>query len=135
MAARVYRPGFLFCFTLALLCGLAVLWSVLVVLVAGVVAIYGYVSIRLDERGVTRTHFGKREFFAWEDIRAVTEVAPPPGSKNNRPHWEVTGRRARVLFCFGIMLGRREQFIADLEAELLKHRELRIEQARAKADG
>ena len=151
MAARVYRPGFRFYFVLALLFGFVPaialfvdgslaeagrLWSwVLVGYV--VVALMGnaFVSYRVDERGVTRTRFGKRDFFAWEDMRAVTEVEPPPGHRNRVPHWEVTGRRARVLFRFGITLGRREQFIADLESELLKHREERIEQARAKADG
>ncbi len=135
MAARVYRPGILFYFPLALLCGLAVLWSVFLVLVAGVVAICGFMSIRVDEHGVTRRRLGGREFFAWEDMRAVTEVEPPPGHGNRIPHWEVTGRRARVLFRFGIMLGRREEFIADLETELRKRSEERIKQARAKAGG
>ncbi len=153
MAARVYRPGFRFYFVLALLSGFVPafalfagaplpeagrLWSWILVGYV-VVALIGnaFVSYRVDERGVTRTRFGKREFFAWENMRAVTEVESPPGYRRTyrTPHWEVTGRKARVLFRFGIMLGRREQFIADIESELLKHRQERIDQARAKADG
>lgn len=102
------------------------LWTCALI-TAVLLSVFGTVRFRLDEQGITRVHFWKRKRFAWEDMRAIREVEPE--GQNRAHYWEVLGRRARVLFKVGTLLGRREQFFAEIEKHLRVHRQARIRKA------